>query len=82
MGLNVWFQEDVARILGSVDQTMVATQAAIPALDPEKAEAYQQGLPRCDSCGGGGLWGDGAGDVGWQRAPTGGEYGGHPTPAR
>jgi len=44
MGLSIWFPEDGARILGSVDQTMVATQAAIPALDPEKAEAYQQGF--------------------------------------
>lgn len=44
MGLDLWFQQDVARILASTQETMAATMDAAPALDPEQAEAYRQGF--------------------------------------
>lgn len=44
MGLDLWFQADVARILASTQETMSATMSATPALDLEQAEAYRQGF--------------------------------------
>jgi len=44
MGLDLWFQADVERILASTVETMTATMNAAPALDPEQAEAYRQGF--------------------------------------
>jgi hypothetical protein len=44
MGLDLWFQADVARILASTQETMAATMSAAPALDPDQAEAYKQGF--------------------------------------
>lgn len=44
MGLDLWFREDVARILASAQETIWAsTQATSPA-SPETASAYQQGF--------------------------------------
>ena len=44
MGLDLWFREDVARILASTQETMHNSLGAVPPLDPEKADAYQQGF--------------------------------------
>jgi hypothetical protein len=44
MGLDLWFQADVERILASTVETMTATMNAAPAFDPERAEAYRQGF--------------------------------------
>ncbi|MBN1658278.1 MAG: hypothetical protein JXA93_07755 [Anaerolineae bacterium] len=44
VGLDVWFREDVARILASTQETMAATRGGAPALDPDRADAYQQGF--------------------------------------
>ncbi len=44
MGLDLWFREDVARILASTHETMAASMRAAPPLDPETAEAYQRGF--------------------------------------
>lgn len=44
MALDLWFREDVARILASAAETMTATQTASPALDPELAAAYRAGF--------------------------------------
>jgi hypothetical protein len=44
MGLDLWFQQDVARILASVQETMAATMNAAPALDPAQAETYRTGF--------------------------------------
>ena len=43
-GLDLWFREDVARILASTHETMVASMRASAPLDPETAGAYQQGF--------------------------------------
>ena len=43
-GLDLWFREDVARILASTHETMVASMRASAPLDPETAAAYQQGF--------------------------------------
>ena len=44
MGLDVWFQQDVARILASTHETMAASMRATVPLDVEIAEAYQRGF--------------------------------------
>jgi hypothetical protein len=44
MGLDLWFQQDVARILASTHETMAASMRATASLDAEIAEAYQQGF--------------------------------------
>jgi hypothetical protein len=44
MGLDLWFREDVARILASIQQTMTASLGAVPTQNPEVADAYQEGF--------------------------------------
>jgi hypothetical protein len=44
MGLDVWFRQDVARILASTQETLAQAQGAVPPLDPERAGAYRQGF--------------------------------------
>jgi hypothetical protein len=43
-GLDLWFPDDVKRILASTHETMAASMRAAPPLNPETAEAYQQGF--------------------------------------
>ena len=43
MGLDLWFREDVARILASTHEAMAAPTSALPAADAERAAAYRQG---------------------------------------
>jgi hypothetical protein len=44
MGLDLWFREDVTRILAATQETMRTSMEATPPLDPETAAAYQQGF--------------------------------------
>lgn len=44
MGLDVWFREDVARILASTQEAMRAVTGATAPLDPEAADVYRQGF--------------------------------------
>jgi hypothetical protein len=44
MGLDLWFKEDVARILAGITETMTAAMNATAPLDIEQAEAYQLGF--------------------------------------
>jgi hypothetical protein len=44
MGLDLWFREDVARILASTQETMRSTLGAVAAVEPERADAYQDGF--------------------------------------
>lgn len=44
MGLDLWFREDVARILASTHETLRASAGAVAPLDEEQAAAYQQGF--------------------------------------
>ena len=44
MGLDVWFRQDVARILASTQGTLAQAQGAVTPLDPERANAYRQGF--------------------------------------
>lgn len=44
MGLDVWFRQDVARILASTQETLGRARDAVPALDAERASAYEQGF--------------------------------------
>ena len=44
MGLDLWYKEDVARILAATHETMQATSRATPAASPELAGTYQQGF--------------------------------------
>jgi hypothetical protein len=44
MGLDLWFAQDVARILASTHETMAASMRATAPLDAEIAEAYQKGF--------------------------------------
>jgi hypothetical protein len=44
MGLDLWFREDVARILASTHEAMRAAMGATAPLDIESAETYQQGF--------------------------------------
>jgi hypothetical protein len=44
MGLDLWFKEDVARILASTHQTLRSSAGAVAPLDEERAGAYRQGF--------------------------------------
>jgi hypothetical protein len=44
MSLDVWFQQDVTRILASTHETMTASMRATAPLDVEMAEIYQRGF--------------------------------------
>jgi hypothetical protein len=44
MGLDVWFRDDVARMLAAAHETLQASSHGAPPLDPERAEAYHQGF--------------------------------------
>jgi hypothetical protein len=44
MGLDIWFREDVARILAAAHETRHFTAHATPPLDPERAQAYARGF--------------------------------------
>jgi hypothetical protein len=44
MALDLWFQEDVARILAATQETMNNSMGAVSPLDPEVGAAYQQGF--------------------------------------
>jgi hypothetical protein len=44
MGLDMWFREDVARILASSQETAAGLGSAVPALDPQTAAAYHRGF--------------------------------------
>lgn len=44
MGLDLWFREDVARILASTHETMAASLGAATPVDAEAADAYRQGF--------------------------------------
>lgn len=43
-GLDVWFADDVTRILASAHETLTASLRGAPPLDVEMAEVYQQGF--------------------------------------
>ena len=47
MALDLWFREDVVRILASTGEAMSAGQTAVPALDQDLADAYRHGF--CDA---------------------------------
>ena len=44
MGLDIWYRENVTRILASVLESHRAALNAAPALDTEHAAAYQRGF--------------------------------------
>ena len=44
MGLDVWFRQDVARILAATQATLARAQGALPSLDPDQAGTYQRGF--------------------------------------
>ncbi len=44
MGLDMWFREDVTRILASTLEVQRNAASAMPALDVEAAAAYQRGF--------------------------------------
>jgi hypothetical protein len=44
MGLDLWFRDDVARLLASTYETMLASSDAIAPLAPEVAQVYHQGF--------------------------------------
>jgi hypothetical protein len=44
MGLDVWFREDVARILSSIQEAMGTTIEATSPASPEEADAYHRGV--------------------------------------
>jgi len=44
MGLDLWFREDIARILTSTQAAMENSLGAVSPLDPQGAEAYQEGF--------------------------------------
>ncbi len=44
MALDLWFREDVSRILASTHEAMRASMGALPSLDPELAETYRRGF--------------------------------------
>lgn len=44
MGLDLWFREDVARILASAHETLKALSAAMSPEGSEVTDAYQQGF--------------------------------------
>jgi len=44
MALDLWFREDVARILAATQETMRNSMGAVLPVDPEVGAAYQQGF--------------------------------------
>ena len=44
MALDLWFREDVARILASANETMQASTPGLAHVSPRLATAYQQGF--------------------------------------
>jgi hypothetical protein len=44
MGLDLWFRQDVARILAATWQTMQATKGAVAMSDDRMVGAYQRGF--------------------------------------
>lgn len=44
MGLDLWFREDVTRILLSAQETLMASREALAPVSVEAADAYQQGF--------------------------------------
>jgi hypothetical protein len=44
MALDLFFKEDIQRVLVAAAANLAATQAANPALDEERADAYRQGF--------------------------------------
>lgn len=44
MGLDVWFQTDVARLLAATQEAMTATMNATATRDLDQTEAYGQGF--------------------------------------
>ena len=44
MALDLWFREDVARILAATQETMRCSMGAVLPVDPEMGTAYQQGF--------------------------------------
>lgn len=44
MGLDLWFREDVARILASTYETIQASSGAVAPQRPELAETYRRGF--------------------------------------
>ena len=44
MGLDVWFRDDITRILAATYTTMHTSTAATGAGDPERLDAYRQGF--------------------------------------
>ena len=44
MALDLWFRDDVMRILASTHETMRASTAALPSASSEATDAYRQGF--------------------------------------
>jgi hypothetical protein len=44
MGLDLWFREDIARLLASAQETLRASAGALSPVRSESAAAYQQGF--------------------------------------
>jgi hypothetical protein len=44
MGLDLWFREDVSRILAATHETMQVSFRATPPASPELADTYRQGF--------------------------------------
>ena len=44
MGLDLWFRDDVARILAAAYEAMHSSTEALPPADPETAEVYRRGF--------------------------------------
>jgi len=44
MGLDLWFREDISRILASTQATVSSFMGAVSAADAEVAAAYRQGF--------------------------------------
>jgi len=44
MALDVWFRQDVARILASTQETLANSLGAVPPLDRELSGVYRQGF--------------------------------------
>ena len=44
MGPDLWFREDVARILAGAHEGMASSASALPVQDPEAAAAYYHGF--------------------------------------
>ena len=44
MGLDLWFREDVARMLSAAQETVDSSLSAVTAACPQEAAAYQRGF--------------------------------------